>query len=449
MKFPENVKWVVENDLCTGCGLCKVACPRKAIKMTYDNKRGLILPIVDEKICSKCGICLEVCPGFKVDDKLYLQIFNYKPSSIVGNYKNAYIGFAKDQELRFSSTSGGIVTALLTYLLEERVIDGAVVTKMDEFNPPIAKCFIATTARELFLASGSKYCPVSLAECLEKLEYGKKYAVVGLPCQIYGIRKLTDFNPKIRNSVYLYLGILCGGMPSYLGTQYLLKVYGMEKQHIRKFEYRGGGWPGRLLIQGESEGKQKNVSVPYPEYWQGTFGYFKLFRCTICYNGFNEFSDISCGDAWLPEIMAKDKIGTSLIITRTEIGEKLLHDAFQKGRIQITPIDDQDVIRSQQGLYHEILAIKSRLNLLRIMRRKLPPFDLSRIPNTNQNDYISTIDLYVGRTLASRKNLLWLLNVYVSSKRTIGRVIRRIKCYKSHKFKNQKHKTKQGFNDTL
>jgi coenzyme F420 hydrogenase subunit beta len=437
MKFSQNVKWVFENDLCISCGLCKVACPRKAIKIAYDNERGLFLPVIDEKICNKCGICLEVCYGFKVDDKFYLQLFNYKPSSIIGNYKNAYIGFAKNQELRFNSTSGGVVTALLMYLLEERIIDGAIVTKMDKFDPPMAKSFIATTARELLLASGSKYCPVSLADSFEKLEYGKKYAVVGLPCQIYGIRKLSELNPKIRSSIYLYLGILCGGMPSYLGTRYLLKVYNMEKQRIRRFEYRGGGWPGRLLIQGESEGKQKKVSITYPEYWQGTFGYFKPFRCTICHIGFNEFSDISCGDAWLPEIMAKDKIGTSLIITRTEIGEKILYDAFQKGRIQITPIGNRDILRSQQGLCHEILAIKPRLNLSKIMRRKLPLFDLSIIPDIKSN-YIWAVELYIGSTLASRESLLWLFNVYISLRRTIGHVIRRLKCYKNYEF--LKHK---------
>jgi len=428
MNEPQNVKYVVKNGLCVSCGVCEAACPRKAIRMLYNEDRGMVFPMVDEKMCNRCGICLDVCYGFKVDHELNLRLFHNLPNSIVGNYIGSYIGFANDRVLRFNSTSGGVVTALLIYALEERLIDGAIVTRMEAGNPPRAKPFIATTTKEILSATGAKYSPVPLAECLETLENGKRYAVVGLPCHIYGIRKLAESSPKIRNSIHLYLGILCGGMPSYLGTQYLLRVYSTEKQHVRRLEYRGGGWPGRLFIQSESSGQQKEISVPYPEYWQGTFGYFQPYRCTVCHDGFNEFSDISCGDAWLPDIIRKDKEGTSLIITRTEMGEHLLREAFQKGRIQITPIESQDVIRSQQGLIQsKNLTLKARVNLSKIIRRKLPTFDLTRTPPTSRTSYLSAIELYVGNTMASRKGLWWLFDTYLSLRRTIGHVIRRLK----------------------
>jgi len=209
----------------------------------YNDGNGMIFPIVDEPVCNGCGICLDVCYGFKVDHELNLRIFNNLPNSILGNYTGSYIGFAKDKALRFNSTSGGVATALLIHALQEKLIDGAIVTRMYTDNQPRAKAFIAVNAEEILSATGSKYCPVSLAECLEMVENDERYAVAGLPCHIYGIRKLAESSPKIRNSIRRYLGILCGGMPSYLGTQYLLGIYGMEKQHIKKLEYRGGGWP--------------------------------------------------------------------------------------------------------------------------------------------------------------------------------------------------------------
>jgi len=434
MNQPQNVKYVIKNGLCIGCGVCEAACSRKAVKMIYNDDNGMAFPIIDEKICNGCGICLDVCYGFKVDHKLNLRIFHGLPDSVIGNYIGSYIGFATDQTLRFNSTSGGVTTALLTHALEERLIDGAIVTKMEAGNPPRAKAFIATTTEEILSAIGSKYCPVSLAECLKAVENDKRYAVVGLPCHIYGIRKLAEYSPKIRNSIRLYLGILCGGMPSYLGTQYLLKAYGMEKQHITRLEYRGGGWPGRLFIQSESSGQQKEISVPYPEYWQGTFGYFFPYRCTVCHDGFNEFSDISCGDAWLPHIMEKDKEGTSLIITRTKIGEHLVQTAFQKGCIHITPIESQDIIQSQQGLVQsKNLTLRARINLTKIIRKKLPTFDLSRTPPANLTSYLLGIERYIGSAMASRKSLWWLFDAYISSIRTIGRIIKGIKRQESHK----------------
>lgn len=432
MNIPQNVNWIVKNGLCIGCGVCAAVCPSKAIKMSCTHGAGMIFPIIDGPSCIGCGICLDVCYGFKVDPELNLRIFKSLPKSILGNYIRSYTGFAKNPSIRLNSTSGGVVTALLMYALEVKLIDGVIVIIMESGNPPRAKAIIATTTEEILSSVGSKYCPVSLAECLEAIENDKRYAVVGLPCHIYGVRKLVACSPKLRNSICLYLGILCGGMPSYLGTQYLLRVYGVEKQYVKRLEYRGGGWPGRLLIQSEFMGQQKKISVAYPDYWQGAFRYFHLYRCMVCHDGFNEFSDISCGDAWLPRIMRDDKKGTSLIITRTENGERLVQDALQKGYIQISAIKSQDVIKSQQGLIQfKNLTLKSRMNLFKIFRKKLPIFDLSRTPAANFMSYLVAIDLYLGSEMASKRNSWWLLDIYVSLGRTMERIIRRLKRHET------------------
>ena len=424
MTHSRSVRYVVKSGLCIGCGLCKVACPHKAIEMVYSDDHGMIFPVVNRGKCKNCGICLDVCYGFKVDHESTSGVSNNVVTFIIGDYIGSYIGFASDHTLRFNSASGGIVTALLVYALKEGLIDGAIVTKMEAGNPPRAKAFIATTEREVISAVGSKYCPVCLAECLETIENGKRYAVVGLPCHIYGMRKLAKYNSKIRNAIRLNIGILCGGMPSYLGTQYLLRIYGVEKQHIKRLEYRGGGWPGRLLIQSEYSGKERKISVPYPDYWRGTFGYFLHYRCTVCHEGFNRWSDISCGDAWLPHLIGMDKIGTSLIITRTEIGEQLLRNAHSKRCIQITPIKSQDLIRSQRGLVQfKYSTLRARVNLSRIARRKLPAFDMNAVPATDPASYLMAIDFYIGNIMATKKGLWWLFDRYLSLKRAVARIL--------------------------
>ena len=413
-----NIEYVVKNGLCIGCGVCEAACPNNAIKMVFDGKSGISFPMVNEKWCNGCQICLNVCYGYKVDKGLNLRIFRTYPTSVVGNFIRCYIGYANDQELRYSSSSGGVVTAILMYALEQGLIDGAIVTRMEAGNPPKAKAFIATTIDEVLSAQGSKYCPVSFAECLKDLENKKKYAVVGLPCHLYGIRKLAEFNIKIRNSVSLYLGILCGGMPSYLGTLYILKRYKMEEQYITEFEYRGGGWPGRLLIRGKQpmSNKQTEIRVPYPQYWNNSFGFFLTYRCTLCHDGFNEFSDISCGDTWLPHPIRNDKKGMSLILTRTEVGERLISDAFKDEVIQINSINVQDVERSQRGLMgFKFLTLRARINLCKTFRRALPILDLSRSPSTKFDGYLLGILLYLGRTMASNRNLWRFFDIYIAA----------------------------------
>lgn len=414
---PRNIKYVVENGLCVGCGVCEAACLNEAVKVIYDIRSGMPVATVNEEKCNGCQICLNVCYGYRVDQKLNVRIFDTLPISVVGNFRKCYIGYANDQVLRHSSTSGGGVTALLMYALEQGLIEGAIVTRMEAGNPPRAKAFIATTTDEILAAVGSKYCPVSFAECLRFLENGKRYAVVGLPCHIYGIRKLAEFNARIRNSVSLYLGILCGGMPSYFGTLYILRNYDMEKHYITKFEYRGGGWPGRLLIRGKKQtpNRQVEICVPYPEYWRDAYQFFFPYRCTLCHDGFNEFSDISFGDAWLPRLTKKSKKGVSLIITRTEAGERFIQEAFQKGYVQINPIKVQDVIKSQQGLIRfKFSTLRARMNLCKTFRRGLPIFDSSKASPAKFDSYLSAIGLYLGNMIVSKRNIGWLFDIYVS-----------------------------------
>jgi len=399
-----------------GCGVCEAACPSTAIKLVTDAKIGVPVPKINEIRCNGCGTCLRICYGYNID-----QIINCRKSTslldcAVGNFANCYIGYAKDKLLRRSSSSGGVITALLLYALEKRLIDGAIVTRMEAGNPPKARAFIATTADEIISAAGSKYCPVSFAESLTNLEEGKRYAVVGLPCHIYGIKKLAKSNPKIRKCIYLYLGLLCGGMPSFLATLYLLKTYKMEGECISKFEYRGGEWPGRLLIEGKMPSNQQvKVSVPYPEYWRNAYEFFFPYVCTLCTEGFNKLADVSIGDAWFQDSTKLHKNNVSLIITRTETGERIILDAFQNKIIQITPINAEDILKCQQGLIQfKFLTFRARVILYRILKKKIPVFNLDKVPITGLWGYISAITLHVGRSLALRKRLWWLFNIYVS-----------------------------------
>jgi coenzyme F420 hydrogenase subunit beta len=418
IKKPTNISYVVNNHLCIGCGVCEAICPNDAIKIIFNTKCGIPIPIVHEKRCNRCQKCLNICYGYESDNNLNLRIFGAYPISIIGNLIKCYTGHTLDPKLRFSSSSGGAVTALLKYALEKKLIDAAIVTRMEPGNPIRAKAFIAHNVNEIISAQGSKYCPVSFADCLSNIENGKKYAVVGLPCHIYGIRRLAEFNSKIRNCICYYFGLVCGGMPNFFGTLYILKNYNMADRFITKFEYRGGGWPGRLLIRGRQIvlNKESEIRVPYAQYWRDSFAFFFPFRCTVCHDGFNEFSDISFGDAWLPHVVSTDNNGTSLIITRTTKGQQLVNAAFKNKILKIEPIEVKDAISSQPGLLQlKFFSLNARINLSRKLRRKLPLFDLSRKPPAKLGAYLSGLSLYLGRAIAIRKDLWRLFDIYVSA----------------------------------
>ncbi|MDD5679017.1 MAG: 4Fe-4S binding protein [Kiritimatiellae bacterium] len=47
----------INQEKCTGCGLCVEACPVEAISMEDDKAK------VDKDKCADCGQCVEECPN--------------------------------------------------------------------------------------------------------------------------------------------------------------------------------------------------------------------------------------------------------------------------------------------------------------------------------------------------------------------------------------------------
>jgi coenzyme F420 hydrogenase subunit beta len=237
MKRNKTIKSVVKNDLCTGCGTCIALCPEEAIKLTINEKKGIYVPEVNEEKCNNCGICYEVCPGHSVDFKgLNLETFGKEPKDVlIGNYLNCYIGHSTDYGIRYNSSSGGLVTQLLIFALEEGIIDGALVTRTKKDNPLEPEPFIARTKEEVIEATKSKYCPVPVNIVLKEIlnsKEGEKFAVVGLPCHIHGIRKAEQINKKLKEKIVLHIGIFCSHTPNFWGTELLFERMKIKREDI-------------------------------------------------------------------------------------------------------------------------------------------------------------------------------------------------------------------------
>ena len=120
-----SVAEVVREGLCIGCGVCKLACPFNAIKIVFSETQGSYHPTIIRDRCTNCGLCLKVCFGASIDYELKFSedIYHFVTSTL-GKWIKCYLGFATDQDSRFRASSGGVVTALLNFLLDEKYIDG-------------------------------------------------------------------------------------------------------------------------------------------------------------------------------------------------------------------------------------------------------------------------------------------------------------------------------------
>jgi coenzyme F420 hydrogenase subunit beta len=372
--------------------------------MIIDEERGIYKPHVDYKKCSACGICIKVCPSFGIistDFKEQTEDF------LLGKHLGCYVGFSTNYDIRYNSSSGGLITQLLIFALEEGLINGALVTKMKANKPLEPEPFIARTTEEIIQASGSKYCPVPVNVALKKILNSKeteRFAVVGLPCHIRGIRKAENMNQKLRKKIVLHFGLFCDHTPSFLATEFRLHQMNIKKREVKEIRYRGNGWPGRMIISIENNVKKTN------HFWSPIFSYFFYCpACLLCSDALCELSDISFGDAWLPHFMKSDKVGTSLCISRTDLGDKLLHAALSAGKISLNAISEKEVVESQAKL----LCFKKKILTAYMALLQQEPINISNINQLIKPswiDYVLVIIYYLNNTyIPTPKTILYKL----------------------------------------
>lgn len=418
IKMTKTIKSVVSDGLCTGCGTCAGLCPQSAIMMVINWENGIYLPLLDEDKCNQCGICYKVCPGHSVDfDELNNSIFGKIPEDLyLGNYENCYVGHATDKEIRYNSSSGGIITSLLVYALQSGKIEGAIVVKASQDDPLKAESCLATNVDGVIAASGSKYCPVPVGNILQQVrESTKKWAFVGLPCHVQGLRKAQREIESLKKRIPFVIGLFCSRVPSIEGVKFMLRRFGVDPVTLKRLRYRKGGWPGSVEIEKNSGEILRLGSLP--AVWSNFFGvdFFTPSRCLLCSDPLSGLADVSCGDPWLPDYR-DEKRGISCIIARSQTGTHLLFDAAQKGRIKLDEISPERVIVSQaSGVRMKRQNLNARFWFARkIFRYSVPVYSDAKVSRLKPLrgaylfGWLPYLSRYMGRSSLLR-NIWWKL----------------------------------------
>ncbi len=344
----KNIDSMYKNKLCHYCGVCYGVCPKDNIEFSRDGTGNFLFRVKEESRCGGCTICYSVCPGHEVDFiSLNWSIFSREyESSFLGSFIDCALAHAKDPILRRRAASGGVVSSLLISALEAGEIDGATVVKLGfDGNPFKAKPFIARTKGEIVSGCGSKYQTVPIGLLLREIlqsSGAKRYAFIGLPCQVHGLRKAQQIIPRLRERVGPVISLFCGRGSSPLATIFVLKRLGLKRENVAKIDYRYGKWPGEFtatLNNGEVH------SLPLEDY-MFIMEMFQNIRCLMCPDHTGEFADISIGDAWLKELKGQE--GWNAVINRTALGKKLLREAQESENISVYEVDPVRVIESQK-----------------------------------------------------------------------------------------------------
>jgi coenzyme F420 hydrogenase subunit beta len=368
-----TVQRVFDDGLCTHCGTCAGMCPRGSISLKWDLRVGLVLR-VDPATCDECGTCEDVCPGRGFDyseDAWWRERNAGAPSAdFLGPWRGMWFGWAADEETRFRGASGGVATAVLQAALEEGLVDTVLAASMDTLNPMAAVPIVARTPDEVAACRGSKYTPVAMNVLLRRVvEEPGRYALIGLPCHLQGLRLAQLRHPLVRERVVLAVGIFCGLTLRPRGTELAARRAGVDPEDLAGVSYRGPDWPGVLSLTTRS-GSDREVA--YPDYFDRYVDVWVPPRCRWCPDALAELADVSVGDAWLDRFAGT--AGVSDIIARTPQGERFIA-RLAADVVVLEEAAPGEMVRSQrEALKVKRNEFRGRLWLRSLTGRPMPEF---------------------------------------------------------------------------
>jgi coenzyme F420 hydrogenase subunit beta len=406
---PHVVSEIVEHDLCVRCGACEPSCPVDIIRFDEDA-----LPyITDEAACPvNCRRCLKICPGETADlaafDKEMFGVSPH-PQSVTGIVSRAFVAFSTDDQLRHAATSGGFATQLLEFMMMKGYIDGALVLgSVSDEKGWRERPFIARSPEEIRSAIKSKYRLVPHLKPLKEIEETDgRYAIVALPCHIHAIKKYIRSTRKLKKRIVFIIGLYCNVAFEPQVYDELCEVNGVEKKDIKHLDFRAGTWPGTVLATFQNGTKAKVLKA---EEMRDEFNILKLFyapnRCNMCIDFSAEHADIAIGDPWLRarpdgEFIFPD--GRTGIITRTEIGDRMVDEAVEAGVIKVESISLKTfMVNWERGARYKRAFVPQNIAMHRSLGHKVPDYN-RETPKGTVTEYIKTGFKFINYRLAKFK----------------------------------------------
>jgi len=271
---------VLDQDLCTGCGACSLACPTQVIQFDKD----LVIPILNFESdgCIGCDDCYKVCPGADPETEISEDALFGRSRTAeerwLGILKGAYGGTSKVPEIQQASSSGGAATTILIQSQKSLNVEFVLTMGRNRDEGWRAASEIATASDQI---TGNAQSTYQLAPYLQTLRplfesnRDSKIAIVGLACHMQAVRKMQRLSGAVgdwaRSSIVLLVETACSSNTLPSGTKKILS----DRMKIDPSEVKMCDFV-QVLILGDLRPHSEMTQVS-----QRNFGKFSIFSRRI------------------------------------------------------------------------------------------------------------------------------------------------------------------------
>ena len=339
---------ILRKEDCCGCNACGDVCPKGAISFREDEE-GFLYPRVDALACIQCGLCTKVCPLLNV---------NAMRDKAEASKPTMYAAINRNLETRFDSTSGGLFSVLAECVFEkDGYVGGAVwgegfviqqvITDEESDLPKLRSSKYAQSDARGFYSAVKKAVATR-----------RPVLVCGTPCQMVALRAVVG----ACHDNFTVVDFVCRGVNSPLVMRRYVEM--IERQKGAKViaikqKSKELGWH-RLTTKFTFEDGSVKYDPKEVSYFMRGYLYSNAFCRPSCYEcqfkGFPRLADITLADCWEAvddlEGEFKDDIGTSLVVTNTTHGKRVL--SLIEDRIMVAKVDVDKVLLGNQALIRSL-----------------------------------------------------------------------------------------------
>jgi len=259
----------------------------------------------------------------------------------------SYLSYSLDDNVRYKASTGGFCKEFIRFVLENKIVDKAVVTVLGEGSDSLVSKTIITSDVERILSTKSNtiYDKTNPLSVLSKMSSKESYIFVGLPCHILPAKLYC----KKRNIKIFTISLFCNHVSNNKYYKSVLDKIGLTKEDVKHFEYRGSGWPGSVRVVSNDNNEIKIDHVKCWDYYSNE--YFEMsYKCKKCDKFISLDADICVGDAWIPRIIDKDNKGTCIVIAINTVSDKLIHYCADNDYIYLEKINNVEVDRINKSM---------------------------------------------------------------------------------------------------